>query len=145
MDLKDFVADSLTQIIEGIKKAQEATAKTGAWISPAGSNITPRKETPIVQTAEGEGYLHEVRFDVAITVSDEQKAGAGAGLRVFGAKLGAEGNVAYQNAAVSRIQFAIPVVWPGQADEELEKRLSEKRRQQDAAMRGASNPKSWGR
>ena len=67
-----------------------------------------------------------MRFDVAVTVSDEQSAGAGAALRVFGAKLGAEGNVTYQNAAVSRVQFSVPVVWPGQTQPEREKRLKQR-------------------
>jgi hypothetical protein len=98
----------LTQIIEGVREAQKQVANTGEWISPAGSDITPRKDTPIVKTAEGEGYLHEVHFDVAITVSDDQAAGAGAGLKVFGAKLGAEGSVTYHTGTVQRsAQFAL--------------------------------------
>jgi len=93
VDLKDFVAGSLTQIIQGIRNAQEESQGSGAWISPAGPDIAHRKETPILETPEGEGYLHEVHFDVAITVSDEQGAKGGAGLKIFGAKLGAEGTV----------------------------------------------------
>ena len=142
MDLKDFVAGSLTQIIEGIREAQKASADSGGWISPAGSNMTPRKETPIVKTPEGEGYLHEVHFDVAVTVSDEQGANAGAGLKIFGAKLGADASVTYQNAAVSRVQFSIPVVWPGQIQPELEKMLQQKRRESDSKVR-TSRRGSW--
>jgi hypothetical protein len=137
MDLKDFVAGSLTQIVQGIQKAQADTAGTGAWIIPAGSVLTPREKSTFLRTAQGEGYLHDVHFDVAITVSDEQAAKAGAGIKVFGAKLGAEGNVTYQNAAVSRVQFTVPVVWPGQTQPELERRLEAERREADETFRGS--------
>jgi hypothetical protein len=137
MDLKDFVAGSLTQIVQGIQKAQADTAGTGAWIIPAGSVLTPREKSTVLRTAQGEGYLHDVHFDVAITVSDEQAAKAGAGIKVFGAKLGAEGNVTYQNAAVSRVQFTVPVVWPAQTQPELERRLEAERREADETVRGS--------
>jgi hypothetical protein len=135
VDLKDFVAGSLTQIVEGIQQAQKDAAGSGASISPTGSNIAPRADTPRIKTETGEGYLHEVHFDVAVTVSDEPSAGAGAGVRVFGAKLGAEDNVTYQSAAVSRIRFSVPVVWPGQSNPELEKRLEQERRANDEKVR----------
>src|SRR5580658_10215723 len=99
MNLKDFVAGSLTQIIEGIRKAQEEAAETGAWISPAGSSIPRGTSITVINTPAGDSYLQQVQFDVAVTVSDEQSAGAGGGLRVFGAKIGAEGEVNYKNAA----------------------------------------------
>jgi hypothetical protein len=137
MDLKDFVAGSLTQIIQGIQAAQADTDGTGAWIIPAGSVLARREGSTVVRTAQGEGYLHDVHFDVAITVSDEQAAKAGAGIKVFGAKLGAEGNVTYQNAAVSRVQFTVPVVWPGQTQPELERRLEAERREADETVRGS--------
>src|SRR6202035_624272 len=108
MDLKDFVAVSLTQIVEGIKKAQEATASSGAWISPVSSLSTAGTgNKPIVIAPEGRRYLHEVNFDVAVTVNDEQRAGAGAGITILGARISADGGVTYQNAAVSRVQFSV--------------------------------------
>jgi hypothetical protein len=133
MDLKEFVSDSLTQIAEGVQLAQQRGTTSGVWINPAGSNITPRKENPIIRTVHGEGYLNDVHFDVAVTVSDEKKGNAGAGLKVFGVKLGAEGEASFQNAAVSRIQFSVQVVWPGQPQPELEKRFEEEKqaRQQE--------------
>jgi hypothetical protein len=147
MNLKDFVAGSLTQIIEGIRKAQEEAAETGAWISPAGSSIPRGTSITVINTPAGDSYLQQVQFDVAVTVSDEQSAGAGGGLRVFGAKIGAEGEVNYKNAAVSRVQFTVPVVWPGQTQPELEKKLEDTRRNvQERArrtQRRSGGPNSW--
>ena len=93
----------------------------------------------IINTPIGDRYIHEVKFDVAVTVSDEQRADAGAAIKIFGAKLGAEGELKYQNAAVSRVQFSVPVVWPGDARPEVDKAMDQQRSANyDAAMQGVS-------
>jgi hypothetical protein len=126
MDLKEFVAASLTQIADGIKMAQDATKSSGAWISPVTSLTPGGPEMSRITTPEGRRYVHEVSFDVAITVSDEQKAGAGAGITIFGAKVGADGGVTYQNAAVSRVQFSVPIMWPADSRPEIDKAMRDR-------------------
>jgi hypothetical protein len=127
MDLKEFVVSSLTQIIEGIREAQQRAADSGAWVSPAGSEIPKRDNAQKMVTPDGMGYLHDVDFDVALSVSDQGQAGAAAGLQIFGAKLGADGSVTSQNTAVSRIQFTIPVVWPGNSRPEFDNKVQQQR------------------
>jgi hypothetical protein len=135
MDLKDFVASSLTQIVEGVKMAQQATGASGAWINPA-TRFSKSDET--VNVAPGiSAYVHDVEFDVAVTVSDKQGADAGAKLEIFGAKIGGGGNVAYENQAVSRVAFSVPVVWPPSTREDLEKQIAEQvRKNTDQLIRG---------
>lgn len=41
MDLKTFVAESIKQIAEGIKEAQNAD--TGAWVSPLVGSLVGKK------------------------------------------------------------------------------------------------------
>jgi hypothetical protein len=146
MDLKDFVAGSLTQIIECITLAQKATASSRAWISPTSSLIPGGPDRPIIRTTDGRRYLHEVKFDVAVTVSDEQKAGAGAGIQIFGAKLGAEGELNYGNAAVSRVQFSVPVIWPGEVRPEIDKAVSDRKAanmEKEIRSAGPAHPQGW--
>lgn len=121
MDLEEFVADSLTQIIRAVKSAQERSAGTGAWVNPAGYELPRFAET--IETKKGvRAYVHDVEFDVAVTAADAQSAGAKAGLKVFSAELlGAKGKVTYENSAVSRVKFSIPVVWPEDVRAEREK------------------------
>jgi hypothetical protein len=96
MDLKQFVSDSLTQISEGIKDAQSKAGTTGAWISPGGGGL-PAGAEAIELGGAVSAYVHDVDFDVAVTVSADQTAGAGAGIKVFGARIGADGKVEYGN------------------------------------------------
>jgi hypothetical protein len=126
MDLKDFVAGSLTQIAEGIKAAQQASTASGAWINPMSRQIPGGADRSLVMMPEGRRYLHEVKFDVAVTISDEQKAGAGAGITILWAKFGAEGEAASKNAAVSRVQFSVPVMWPGDLRPEVDQTMRDR-------------------
>jgi len=127
MDLKDFVAGSLTQIAEGIQMAQKATMASGAWINPMSTQTPGGADKTLVYTPEGRRYLQEVTFDVAVTVADEKKADAGAAIKILGARIGADGEVAYKNAAVSRVQFCVHVMWPGDLRPEVDKTMSERR------------------
>jgi hypothetical protein len=127
MDLENFVANSLTQIAAGIKKAQERAAATGAWINPAG-RLAKRPDGVLIATdTDANAYLTDVQFDVAVTVADEKEAGAGAGLRVMGAQLGAKANTKFENAIVSRVQFTVPVAWPGHRNAPLEEKRAKVR------------------
>lgn len=119
MDLENFVAQTLAQITKGIQKAQREVGDTGAWINPAGYGL-PKAEQRVELSTGVFAYIHDVEFDVAVTVSDEQKAGAGAGISVFGAKVKAGGDVAYENEEVSRVSFSVPVVWPQSVRDERE-------------------------
>ena len=80
MDLQDFVASSLTQIIRAVSKAQSESRESGAWVSPAGIDLP--KEVETIEVSPGvRAYVHDVEFDVAVTVSDKQGAEAGAKLQ----------------------------------------------------------------
>jgi hypothetical protein len=90
MDLKEFVKETLTQIADGLKESNEYI-----------------KENQ-------NGFIHKdymnVKFDVAVTTSEEDKTGLGGKLSVanlisFGGK---EENT-NQNTNFSRVQFNVNV------------------------------------
>lgn len=108
MDLKTFIAESLTQIAEGIKEAQKSDS--GAIFSP------PIKfKAGVLEIAYGLQDLQPqmVAFDVAVTVTEAGGKKGGFNVTVasvFG--LGGEVGSSSENAATSRLRFEIPVVWP---------------------------------
>lgn len=114
MDLKDFIATSLTQIAEGILSASDALANTDAQVNPKDIVTTQgfgRVQGPL--GALGVGRLVErVQFDVAVTAesSDMGKAGLKVGFSAFGANAAAE--TVDKSGNTSRIQFAVPMVFP---------------------------------
>lgn len=120
MDLEDFVASTLAQISAGIEKAQKQADDTGAWINPGGQIATHSDRVTIEVDAGARVYLENVDFDVAVTAATDQSAGTEGGIRVMGLRLGAEGEVKYENSSVSRVKFSVPVAWPHVRKKELE-------------------------
>lgn len=104
--LSEFVAESLSELIIGVKEAQESAAELGALVNPSELRLTPRKEEkfelPVVKVA----------FDIAVTTleGDTSKAGVAVlgGLLSVGGQTSAEA----KETAASRIRFEIGVVLP---------------------------------
>jgi hypothetical protein len=97
MDLKNFITESLYQIVGGINAAQEKIAEFNCEVE---SNF--QKPTP-------ENDSHEVYFDVALTVVDEQSEPSSAKLLVMG--FPHFGNVTFDQLRelVSRVKFSVPL------------------------------------
>ena len=123
MELRDFVKEVLTQIVDGVRDAQQPNG--GAFVVPTGDGNHKYAEHPrFASSARIKSTI--VDFDVAITVEDSDKAGAKAGVKVFSVQFGAEGEIASKNSTVSRVQFAVPLLLPESKREwHKEKRESE--------------------
>ena len=100
--LKDFVRQTLVEVVSGIQEAQKDTVNTGAIISPH----------PIVRgnrtSARGGRDVEDVHFDVAVTMTKEKGAGAKAGIPI----IKVEGSARGTHSDVSRITFSVAVCWP---------------------------------
>lgn len=108
MELKTFVDDAISQLIEGVAQAQSKHKESGAIINPSLKDGKVNYYSGGL-AATGSGYYPtKIDFDVAVTVSED--AGAKAGIQVFGVGLG--GNVSTQNSVVSRLQFSVSVALP---------------------------------
>lgn len=114
MDLKTFVSETLTQIVDGVADAKQRleVGGTGARINPVerDSSNTPR-------TSEAS----PVEFDLALTVSQQSaetstaKGEAKAGIiSVFQARVGAdlEAKSGAQSQEVSRVKFTVMLAQP---------------------------------
>jgi ribosomal protein L1 len=97
MDLKTFVSESLTQIIQGVEEAQKAN-HTSAINTSFSSPNTNEKET-------------HIEFDIAVTL--EKGTESKAGIAVFGGaiNLGTQGKSNKSDVTVSRIRFVVPVAF----------------------------------
>jgi hypothetical protein len=109
VQLKDFVRDSLVQIVEGVKEAGQVARKHGATINPA--DVQHRRDMFVTKDIV-ERLIQRVEFDVAVVAQEgsamEGKAGVLAA--VVGAGFAAKTEEQAQN--VSRIKFAVPLVLP---------------------------------
>ncbi len=107
MELKDFISETLKEIVNGIEAAQWDTAEKGAYINPVLScDAFPDPSTSsIIRLRNGlRTVVQPIHFDVCIT-SSESKSGK-AGIKVV------SGNIESSTATESRIKFVIPISLP---------------------------------
>jgi len=103
MNLDEFVADTLLQIIKGVSTAQEGAKAIGARVNPR-----PLSDVGLRVTSDSGAPIHPIEFDVAVTT--EKGSSGGAKVSVWG--VGAGGELASKDITVSRIKFQIQVALP---------------------------------
>lgn len=116
MELRDFVAQTLTEIAEGVVQAQESLTPCGAKVNPQVSRILPKGQSnyEVFGWAEGEGSnpILLVSFDVAVTATEGTKTKGGIGVVTGVLSLGSTGATDKSETAISRLSFKIPLLLP---------------------------------
>ena len=102
MELKDYVAEALGQILSGISEAQRK--EHGTHINAANFGIPQGLKV----FNSNIGTFTIVDFDIA--VSAETSGGGGANLKVFG--IGAEAAAEHKAGRANRLTFSVPVRLP---------------------------------
>ncbi|MBD8899684.1 hypothetical protein [Rhodanobacter sp. DHG33] len=110
MELKDFVAQTLTQIIEGVVASQKAVATHGATINPLINPMSDSSKHGFISCYEG--FAQVVRFDVALTVTEGMGTKGGIGVFAGPVSLGSSGQSNSSNSSVSHVQFNVPLILP---------------------------------
>jgi hypothetical protein len=120
MDLKTFVSETLTQIVEGVSAAQDRIAEAGIEAAVNPGIVGPDAARKI-------GRPSPVEFDVAVVVAEEssaasgEKAKASAGfisvvsLKAAG-QLESERSSGARNETTSRIRFTVQLAQPGDVE-----------------------------
>lgn len=109
MQLREFIKQVMTQIVDGVRDAQEQNG--GAFVVPAGDGGHKYADHPrFAASARLKSTI--VDFDVAITAEDADKVEGGAGVKVFSIQFGAKGEASTKDTTVSRVQFAVPLLLP---------------------------------
>ena len=114
MELNEFVKETLTQIVKGVKESQDEIRGQGGYANPAVFTSAHGKEeaTHFGTVSDGQNVLL-IDFDVAITVSDSMEGGVGGKLSVasiFKLEAGSKGTTASEST--SRIRFKVPLALP---------------------------------
>ncbi|WP_028896718.1 hypothetical protein [Prevotella sp. HUN102] len=110
MDLKEFVSETLTQICEGVKDAQERCESSGALINPMLDVKVCNKET---YRHDGKDYpATNVKFNVALTESSSNGGKTGIGVFLGKLSVGHESSKGALSQSVTSVEFTITIVPP---------------------------------
>ena len=108
MELKEFVAEALVQIQEGVQEAIDRNNAPGV-ISPHHSNLKS------LEPPEWDKYVQKVDFDLAVNVSDKKGAEGKGTIKIFSiADVGGSKSKSSETSTVCRVKFTIPIIPPAQ-------------------------------
>ena len=113
MKLEDFISESISQIIGGVKKAQEYAEQNQAMVNP----VSLKKSN-----SSGDSYYDEntfrpaqiIEFDISVTTKEDDQVTGKAGVFISVFKLGIEGKEGSENLISNRIKFSVPIMLPSQ-------------------------------
>ncbi len=116
MELKNFIKETITQIVDGVVEAQIEIAKYGAEINPKAVRFKEAGQFNYYDS----GKPHMVEFDVGLTTITKAGSVEGVGVFLGSISLGKRSDEGNEHTAVSRIRFSLPVVLPSGNGEHLE-------------------------
>ena len=109
MELKTFVSETLKQIVEGVKQAQEDVKDMGATVNPPS---TAYAEKQLYVTDYNKRTVQIIDFDISLTETEATQTGASIGVFFGSVGLGAHGKAETGSNAMNRVKFSVPVVLP---------------------------------
>lgn len=144
MELKDFIATSLKEIVAGVKTAQDEIREQGGYVNPA-TSIYQRPET-FIGVTDSNLHVYRIDFDVAVTAASGKKTGASLGVQVaslIDAKLGGQSDA--QRQTISRIRFSVPIALPVDQTSVEKKKAgdAQRKQQQDQAIHASRSRGSF--
>ncbi len=111
VELEQFVAESLRQVIAGVSEAQSGLVENGAQINPNVS-VDAAFRLKRLCAAGQPRLIEQVDFDVSLLASQGTGTKGGIGLFVAGAVVGAQKKVTEEVSSINRIRFSVPLVLP---------------------------------
>ena len=112
MELKDFVKETLVQIVAGVHASQEEIRQLGGIVNPATLSNNPNSPSYFA-SVDSSRPVFLVDFDVAVTVAENSGTNAHAKLSVASLiSLGAGGNSGNSSASTNRLAFKVPLALP---------------------------------
>jgi len=105
MDVKDFIAETLVGIVDGIKEAQGSISSSGARVNPQGFQIPYDQLNGRHWNKTTGETLDSIEFDIALMAVKASKVSQKLEV-VMGSEAG--------KAGVTRVKFSVPVKYPVQ-------------------------------
>jgi hypothetical protein len=117
MELKDFVSQTLIEIVQGVCSAQINVRSMGASVSPRMKLIKKDNPSWIGITNEPFGWdsaVLPVEFDVALTVTKGKGSQSGIGVVLGAVGIGGRRESKNSDERENRVKFVIPLSLPPQ-------------------------------
>lgn len=112
MELKEFIAQTISQVMEGVREAQKLAEEAGGAVNPKGQFYLTPDSAPFMDR-ETTRIGDFISFDAAIEVTEGKEESGGAKISV--PSIGGFGGNLFrkkQNRSFNRVNFRLPVIYP---------------------------------
>lgn len=116
MELKNFIKETIENIVDGVAAAQESIREKGAQINPRKVQFREAGQW----NNHNSGMPRFVEFDVGLTSASKTGSTEGIGVFLGSISLGKKNDDGTEHTAATRIKFSIPLVLPSGDGEFLE-------------------------
>lgn len=113
MELKEFIKETLLDVANGIEEANSELKSINSFV--AGDNIKRIGEETIKIAMGADGQEHlisDIKFDIAVTISESGKKEGGGHISVLPIKIGGKLQNENLSTVTSKLQFSIPLALP---------------------------------
>lgn len=105
MELREFIKETLIQIVQGVSDAQKVSEGGSAAFAPdtngAWANVNDVSRA-----------VHSVSFEVVLGMEEKEGKKSGIGVVLTSISAGTSKNAEIMNRSVTTISFAVPIVYP---------------------------------
>lgn len=107
IELKEFVEETISQIVEGVKAAQKRVGTSGAIVNPRKSHSSNNIEV------EGKLYsVQNIEFEVSLANMSGEGAKVGFGVAFGTWGFGSNAKVEGQAKSATNVKFSVPIIFP---------------------------------
>jgi len=127
MQLCDFVAETLRQVMRGVKTGQASCAETGGVVHPVSLTCSTANPHELWNPELGV-VVKQVEFDVAVIATHDTQTKRVVAVVAAVANRGAGGQAAKNTESISRVRFSVPVILPVSEEAKLRQRRARESR-----------------
>jgi hypothetical protein len=119
MELKTYISETLKQIIDGVKTAQDYAKDNNSVISGTKLTILNHQSlsTLVYWDTSDQSPIQNIEFDVEVTTIENNEISGGMGIFVGPVTAGVKGGTKGQNSSTNHLRFSIPLKLPQQIQE----------------------------
>ncbi len=112
MELKDFIKQTIVQIVDGVVEAQSSIRDKGANINPVNFRFTKDGQ----QNHSKFAIPQDIVFDIGLTSSEKNGSSEGIGVFLGTINLGKKSEDVAETVAVTKVKFTVPLALPAGID-----------------------------
>ena len=108
MELRDFIKETIENIIDGVSAAQLSIRDKGAKINPKNVQFNENGKFNDLNS----GMPRYIEFDVGLTSVNKSGSSEGIGVFLGTISLGKKNDQGIEHTAITKIKFSLPLVLP---------------------------------